>query len=213
VEGQKTKTESRRIFSLYTPHPRHCITFALCIPKLYVPWYKSFMSLLLTEYNTEVGRCGGIPYRRRILCQVFWRRSVRSEGVIWYGFTQGLRLKNTAQNDWRFLQGKSGEEKYQVKKKKSLHVAIQSAFRLRQGNGKRGGETKSWPKTKFNKREPYILWRQCQHLGHWRTSGVFYHTAGWILRTICTFCSCRNWNCLCVCVLSSVKVTCTVGVA
>jgi len=116
--------------------PPPCITFALCIPKLFVPWYKSFMSLLLTEYNTAVGRCGGIPYRRRILCQVFWARSVRSEGVIWYGFTQGLSLKNTAQNDWRFLHGKSGEEKYQVKKK-SLLVAIQSAFWLRQGNEKR----------------------------------------------------------------------------
>jgi hypothetical protein len=51
--------------------PAQCITFALCIPKLFRPWYKSFMRLLLTEYNTTVARWGGIPYRLRILCQVF----------------------------------------------------------------------------------------------------------------------------------------------
>lgn len=54
---------------------------------------------------------------------MFWGRGVRSVGVIWYGFTQGLRLKNTAKNDWRFLHGKSGEEKCQVKKK-FLRAAI-----------------------------------------------------------------------------------------
>jgi hypothetical protein len=51
--------------------PAQCITFALCIPKLSVSWYKSFMRLLLTEYNITVARWGGIPYRLRILCQVF----------------------------------------------------------------------------------------------------------------------------------------------
>jgi hypothetical protein len=68
----KERDREPKDFSLYTPSPSSCITFALCIPKLFVPLYKSFMSLLLTEYNTAVGRCGGIPYRgRKILCQVF----------------------------------------------------------------------------------------------------------------------------------------------
>jgi hypothetical protein len=52
-DTSKNEKGGERIFSL---NPAHCITFALCIPKLFVPWYKSFMRLLLTEYNTTVGR-------------------------------------------------------------------------------------------------------------------------------------------------------------
>jgi hypothetical protein len=56
------------IFSLNPPSFSQCITFALCIPKLFVSWYKTFMRLLLTEYNTTAGRGRNIPYRLRILC-------------------------------------------------------------------------------------------------------------------------------------------------
>lgn len=57
IERQKKRGKAKERqeeggFSLYTP--TQCITFALCIPKLFVLWYKIFMRLLLTEYNTAV---------------------------------------------------------------------------------------------------------------------------------------------------------------